>query len=96
MDTTTIIIIVAVAAILFFLWPRVSRRRTLPSNLNPPGVTGEGNVVPPAGRPTRTDITPHTDRVAGQAFPSAGSAADGDDVEEALDDIQSQNPNKSL
>lgn len=96
MDTSTIIIIIAVAAILFFLWPRVSRRRNLPSNVNPPGVTGEGNIVPPSNRSTQSGVTPHTDRAAGQVFPTASRGSDLDEVEESLDDVQSQNPNKSL
>jgi hypothetical protein len=95
MDFTTIIIIVAVVAILFFLWPRVSRRRNVPSNLNPPGVSDEGFVVPPGDRMTRTDVTPQAERPAGQAFPSA-STNEGDVVDEAMDDVRSQNPNKSL
>jgi hypothetical protein len=97
LDTTTIIVIIAVVAILVFLWPRVSAPRRVPTNLNPPGTEpGAGESAIPGNRASRADVTAQTDRPSGQRMPTNAAAGDGDVVDEAIDDIRSQNPNKSL
>lgn len=97
MDWWTIIIIVAVAAIGLFLWPRVSSRRGGPTNINPPaGTRTPVDDVVPNTQTRRTEVTPHTDRPASATIPTDARAGDEDIVDEALDDVQSQNPKKSL
>jgi hypothetical protein len=95
MDITTIVIIVVVAAILIFLWPRIGARRGGPTNLNPPAnVPGQGQDIVSNDRDSRIGVTPQTDRPHGQPMPTN---ADSDDiVDEAMDDVKSPNPNKSL
>lgn len=97
MSIMTIVVIIVVAAILVFLWPRISARSRVPTNLNPPGTdAGSGDTVFPGNRASRADVTAQTDRPSGQRMPTNAGPGDGDVVEEAFDDIQSQNPNKSL
>lgn len=97
MDITTIIVIVVVAAILIFLWPRIGARRGGPTNLNPPAsMSGQGQDVFPNEQVSRPTVTPQTDRPHGQEMPTNARAGDGDVVEDGMDDVRSQNPNKSL
>lgn len=97
MDTWTIVVIIAVAAALLFLWPRVSSRRGGPTNINPPaGTRTPADDVVPNAQTRRTEVTPHTDRPGAAVMPTDPQAGDEDVVDEALDDVQSQNPRKSL
>lgn len=98
MDWSTIVIIVVVAAILLFLWPRVSgRQRGAPSNLNPPAnQPGQGAGVFPNDRDARTEATPQTERPHGRAMPTTTDDDDGDMVDETIKDVQSQDPRKSI
>lgn len=97
MDVTTIIIIIVVAAILIFLWPRVAARRGGTTNLNPPaGTSGQGDTIVRTDRDARTDVTAQTDRPSGRPMPTNARDGDGDIVDETIDDVRSQNPDKSI
>lgn len=86
MDVTSIIVIVVILAIVLFMWPRIGGRRGSARPLNPPG-----NL--PANR---GGVFPNTRDPRGAEGPDVDNDVVDDEAEEAEEDVQSQNPRRSI
>jgi Flp pilus assembly protein CpaB len=91
MDTTTIIVIIVIVVIALLAYLAMQRNRS----------SGESTVVDEdrtfAGSNDRRTVNiPQTDRPRGQTLPTNARPGDDDAAAEAIDDVKSQNPDKSL
>jgi Flp pilus assembly protein CpaB len=91
MDSTTIIIIIVIVVIALLAYLAMQRNRS----------SGEGMVADEDRafaeyNDRRTVNIPQTDRPRGETMPTNARPGDNDVAAEAIDDVKSQNPDKSL